>query len=295
MLSNENLIKIQLINGLKRNVINKIIDYIEIKNVRLNDFNSLVKLLKNLGLKQLKINIDYIEEEAINILNLCKRSNIEIVGIYDEKYPHKLKYVEDRPLVLYIRGNADLLNHYSNISIVGSKNPSQKCYEISSILSEKLAEENCCVVTGLSEGCEEAAHTGSITANGKTIAVIPSGHNKIPKTSKMLYNMILLNGGVVVSEFPPNTKADKNSYIERNRIVAALSEGMIVIEGDKKGVTYHAVKYAKELNKPIAFTNIIEETLSNIKNNDNIYMIDSFTKLENFKNKSIEKNLDKVH
>lgn len=294
MLSNENLIKLQLINGLNRIVINKIINYIEIKNIDIKDFDSLIKLIKEFGLKRIKIDIDHIEEEAKNILSICKKFNIEIIGIYDENYPVKLKYMEDKPLVLYVTGNSDLLNQYNNIAIVGSKKPSQKCYEISSIISEKLAEENCCVVSGLTDGCEEAAHTGCITANGKTIAVIPSGHNKIHKGSKMLYNMIILNNGTIISELPPNTKSDINSYIERNRIIAALSEGLIVIEDDKKGMSYHAVKYAKEYKKPIAYTNIIEET--NIyKTLENIELIDSFAKLENFKNKSFEKVLDKVY
>lgn len=299
MISNENIIRLQLVNGLGRKTISKILSYAEAQNLKLDDFSSIVKLISQLGLKKIKVDLKKIEEEAIKIFECCKKEKITIVGLYDEKYPNKLKDIDDKPLILYVDGNVDLLNDNNNIAIVGTRQPTQKGYEVSSIIAEKLAEENCCVVSGFATGCDEAAHKGCLAVKGKTIAVIPSGHKCIyPKGNKVLYNMILLNQGAVISEIPPNSRAEKHTFIERNRIIAALSEGIIIIEGGNKGGTSYTVKFAHDYNKPVAYTRILEAPAENSQgkfiNNNDIDFICSFEELMKFKNKSFEKNLDKA-
>lgn len=304
MISNENIIRLQLVNGLGRKTISKILNYIDTQNIKLDDFSSIVKLINQLGLKKIKIDMEKIEIEANKVFECCKKGKINIIGIYDEKYPRKFKYIEDKPLILYVDGNLDLLNDNNNIAIVGTRTPTQKGYEVSSILAEKLAEENCCVVSGFATGCDEAAHKGCLAVKGKTIAVLPSGHQCIyPKGNKVLYNMILMNQGAVISEIPPNLKAEKHTFIERNRIIAALSEGVIVIEGGKKGGTSNTVKFANAYNKPVAYTSKGEAPMENkqeklmLNNNteaNGIDIIDSFEELIKFKNKSLKKVLDKV-
>nr|WP_312578828.1 DNA-processing protein DprA [Sedimentibacter sp.] len=300
MISNENIIRLQLVKGLGRKTISKILDYIDSKNMELDDFASIIKLVKGLGIKKLKIDEDKIEEEAAKIFEICKKFKISIVGLYDKEYPNKLKNIEDKPLILYVDGNTDILNQHNNIAIVGTRTPSQKGYEVSSILAEKLAEEKCCVVSGFATGCDEAAHRGCLAVKGKTIAVIPSGHHCIyPKGNKALYNTIILNEGAVVSELPPNAKAELHTFIERNRIIAALSEGIIIIEGGKKGGTSHTVKFANLYCKPIAYTSMLdiptEIKQEELVGNNDIYMINSFDSLIKFKEKSFEKILDKVY
>lgn len=300
MISNENIIRLQLVNGLGRKTISKILNYIDSQNIELNGFPSIVKLIKTLGVKKLKFDLEKIEEESSKIFELCRKSKISIVGIYDEEYPDKLRTTEDKPLILYVDGNLKILNDYNNIAIVGTRTPSQKGYEVSSILAEKLAEEKCCVVSGFATGCDEAAHRGCLSAKGKTIAVIPSGHHCIyPKGNKVLYNMILLNHGAVVSELPPNAKAEMHTFIERNRIIAALSEGIIIIEGGKKGGTSHTVRFANAYNKPVAYTSMIDISTDikqeKINFRNDIDVINSFDSLKKFKEKSFEKVLDKVY
>jgi DNA processing protein len=295
MISSENIIRLQLVKGLGRKTINKILSYIDSQHLELDDFPSIIKLVKSAGIKKLNIDLGKIEEEALKIFEICKKSKIRIVGIYDQEYPNKLRTIEDKPLVLYVDGNLDILNECNNIAIVGTRNPTQKGYEVSSILAEKLAMENCCIVSGFATGCDEAAHRGCLSVKGKTIAVIPSGHNCIyPKGNKPLYNMILLNHGAVISELPPNAKAEMHTFIERNRIIAALSEGIIIIEGGKKGGTSHTVRFANTYNKFIAYTsmseNVIEDTQYNLNNSNKIDIINSFDELLKFKDKSFKKN-----
>ncbi len=294
MISNEDIIRLQLVNGLGRKTISKILSYIENKNLKLNNFADVVKLLKDMEVKRLKIDLDNIEKEASEIFECCKRSKIKIIGLYDVEYPQKLKAIEDKPLILYVDGDEDLLNQENNIAIVGSRNPSQEGYEVSSIFAEKLTEERCCIVSGFASGCDEAAHNGCLQAKGRTVAVIPSGHLHVIKNNKALYNMILINGGAIVSELPPNAKAEKHAFIDRNRVIAAISEGIIVIEGGQKGGTSHTVKFANAYNKPVAYTTSFSCMGQTSVFNNNIEIIDSFDKLIMFKNKSCKKMLDKV-
>lgn len=294
MISNEDLIRLQLVNGLGRKTICKILTYIELKHIKLNNFQEVLELINLMKIKRLKIDNEKIEEEALKIFESCKKNKIQIIGLYDNRYPYKFKLIEDKPLILYVDGDLELLNEQNNIAIVGTRTPSQEGYEISSILAERLTEENCCIVSGFASGCDEAAHHGCLQARGKTIAVIPSGHLNVLKHSRALYNMIILNGGCIISELPPNAKAEKYSFLDRNRLIAAISEGVIVIEGGLKGGTSHTVKFAQEYNKPVAYTtNICKITGQTLVFND-IDIIDSFEKLVKFKNKSCEKVLDKA-
>lgn len=286
MISNEDIIKLQLIDGLGRKSISKILSYIDSKNLKLNNFSEIVKLLNSIGIRKVHIDINKIEQEALSVIESCKKAKLKIIGIYDKEYPRKLRIIEDKPLVLYVDGDENLLNQNNNIAIVGTRNPSQQGYEISSIFAEKLTEEQCCIVSGLASGCDEAAHYGCLQASGKTVAVIPSGHLYARKANKVLYNRIILSGGAIVSELPPNLRSQSYTFIDRNRIIAAISDGVIVIEGGQKGGTSHTVRFASSYNKPVAYTisnhlNIVQTSLSN----NNIEIIDSFEKLVEFKNK----------
>ena len=101
-------------------------------------------------------------------------------------------------------------------------------------------------------GIDTAAHLGAIEENGKTIAVLGCGFNNIfPKQNIKLFKSIIENGGLVISEYPPNTYSDSNKFLERNRIVSGLSIGVLVIEAAYRSGTSVTCKYAREQNKQI--------------------------------------------
>ena len=116
MISNEDIIRLQLVNGLGRKTISKILSYIDNKNLVLSNFSDILNLLKEIGIKKLKIDLGRIEADASEIFECCKKAKIEIVGLYDEKYPQKLKSIEDKPLILYVDGDEGLLNYENNIA-----------------------------------------------------------------------------------------------------------------------------------------------------------------------------------
>ena len=294
MISNEDLIRLHLINGLGRKTIGKILSYIELKNIKLKNFSQVLELISHMNLKRLKVDEEKIEKEASAIFECCKKNKIEIISLYDEIYPYKFRLIEDKPLLLYADGDLGLLNQGNNIAIVGTRTPSQEGYEISSILAERLTEDDCCIVSGFASGCDEAAHYGCLQAKGRTVAIIPSGHLNVLKQNRSMYNTIIYNGGLIISELPPPKKAKKNSFIDRNRLIAAVSEGVIIVEGGLRGGTSHMVSFAKEYNKPVAYTaNLCKITGQTLTFND-IDIVDSFEELEKFKNKSLKIILDKA-
>lgn len=101
-------------------------------------------------------------------------------------------------------------------------------------------------------GIDTAAHVGALEASGKTIAVLGCGFNNIfPKENIKLFHEIIANGGLVISEYSPDTIADSKKFLERNRIVSALSIGILVIEASHRSGTSVTCKFAKEQGKKI--------------------------------------------
>ena len=106
------------------------------------------------------------------------------------------------------------------------------------------------IISGMAEGIDSLAHTTSLENGGKTIAVLPSGFNKVfPSKNKKLYQQILDNNGLVISEYQENEEATSKTFVERNRIVAGLSMGTLVVEGGYRSGTGVTARITKELEK----------------------------------------------
>ena len=123
-------------------------------------------------------------------------------------------------------------------------------------MTKKFAKElslyGLVIVSGMAEGIDGLAHSASIETQGKTIAVLPCGFNHIfPVKNIKLYEQILENGGLVISEYEENKKATYNNFLERNRIVAALSIGTLVVEGGYRSGTSVTAGIAKELERNV--------------------------------------------
>ncbi|MBR3720309.1 MAG: DNA-protecting protein DprA, partial [Clostridia bacterium] len=130
-----------------------------------------------------------------------EKNNIKKINVYDEEYPEKLKSIYDKPLVLYAEGNIELLKEKS-IAIVGSRECSKYGMNVSEKLSYNLAKENICIISGLAKGIDRYAHIGALRAGGKTIAVLGNGLDTIyPYENKDLYELILKNNGLIITEY----------------------------------------------------------------------------------------------
>ena len=108
------------------------------------------------------------------------------------------------------------------------------------------------IISGMAEGIDSFAHTTSLENGGNTIAVLPCGFNNIfPSKNVKLYQQILKNNGLVISEYEENEKAESKKFIERNRIVASLSIGTLVVEGGYRSGTSVTAKITKKLGKNV--------------------------------------------
>lgn len=215
----------------------------------------------NLTKKELQGILDDKQIEIIlnqkNRINLEKyaeymqKHEIKMITIFDEKYPQNLRNIYDPPVVLYIRGNENIINEFS-IAIIGSRICSNYGKQVAKQFAYNLSKYNINIVSGLAKGIDTYAHVGTIQAKKTTIAVIGSGLDIIyPEENKKLYEEIIKNNGAIISEYIVGTKPEKLNFPERNRIISGLSKGILVVEANKKSGTFITVDFALEQGKNI--------------------------------------------
>lgn len=185
-----------------------------------------------------------------------------IIEYCSKLYPEKLRKIENPPSRLYVLGNEKILNDNA-ISVVGSRTNTKYGEKMCKLFTKGLVEYNINIISGLAIGIDEIAHKTCLENGGKTIAVIPSGLNNIyPTQNKKLAKEILNNGGILISEYEPNTEANSKKFLERNRIVAGLGLGTLVVEAGYRSGTRVTVKYTVEQGKKVF---CIPSNLDNIK------------------------------
>ena len=184
------------------------------------------------------------------------------ITIEDKEYPECLKQIKNPPKQLYLKGNIKLLKSPS-IAIVGARNCTQYGEKMAKKFAKELAEFGITIISGMALGIDSYAHISTLEANGNTIAVIPSGHSNIyPKENQKLYNQILENNGLIITEYQENEKATSNKFLERNRIVAGLGVGTLVVEAGYRSGTRVTARFTVENKRPLF---CIPSSLENIK------------------------------
>ena len=179
-----------------------------------------------------------------------QRNSIEIVTIFSDEYPEKLRDLPDRPLILYAKGDLSLANQKS-VAVVGTRMPSNYGRIVTEKFSEKLAQSGLVVVSGLCYGVDEIAHKKTLAVGGKTIAVVGSGFNNIYPATNTTLSMEIAEKGLLLSEYPPSFKPKRYTFPRRNRIVAGLSDGVLIVEAGIKSGTIHTKEYALEYGRDI--------------------------------------------
>lgn len=234
-----------------------LLKYKGIGNVKV--LNYILKYKKNIAEIKKHLN-ELIKQEDIHLFNtyvedaekeilLNKSNGINIISIMNDNYPSKLLMIKDPVLYLYYKGNISLINNHS-IAIIGSRSINNNDELLTKDISKQIACQGITVISGLALGVDVNAHIGSYKEKGKTIAVLPSGiNNIIPKTNKSVADSIVINGGLLVSEYSFNKVATNYTYVKRDRIQAALSDAVIVIKAEENSGTMNAVKNAQSSHK----------------------------------------------
>lgn len=225
-------------------------------------------LIENFSKEQLmsikNTRIDGLEEDLyIKLKNAISPENIEkmrlklqkygisYITIVDKDYPPQLREISLEPLILYYRGNKELLSQKS-IAIVGTRKPTLYGRDVTRLFARRLSEAGLVTVSGLAYGLDMEVALATLETKGKTIAVLGGGLDKIyPSQNTALAERIVSSGGLLLSLYPPLRRPTKYSFVERNRIITGLSLGTIIAEAGQKSGTLntasHAIEQGKEL------------------------------------------------
>lgn len=186
-----------------------------------------------------------------NYIDYLNKNNIKLITIFDKSYPKKLRNIYDPPLVLYAKGNINLLNRLG-IAIVGCRLSTNYGNNISTQFSYILSKYNINVISGLARGIDASSHKGAIKANGNTIAVVGSGLDIIyPYENKYLFTEIIEKGGLIISEYVPGTKPISKNFPQRNRIISGISNGVLVVEAKEKSGSLITAEFALEQGREV--------------------------------------------
>ncbi len=180
----------------------------------------------------------------------CASKKIEMISISDLTYPDLLRNISDPPLILYARGEINLLSTMA-IAVVGSRHASFYGLEQARRFSRVLADAGLTIVSGLALGIDQAAHESALAAGGKTIAVLGCGLNVVyPRENLRLFERIG-NDGLILSEYPLGAEPRAYHFPRRNRILSGLSLGVLVVEAHERSgsliTAYQALEQGREV------------------------------------------------
>lgn len=182
----------------------------------------------------------------------CERlaaSGACVVDILSERYPKPLMEIPDPPPYLYVKG--EMKGSETAVAIVGSRHASQYGLCTATRLAKDLALSGVAVVSGMARGIDTAAHWGAVKAGGRSIAVLGCGIDVVyPPENEALFREVAQNGALV-SEFPLGSEPLAENFPRRNRIISALSRGVVVVEAGERSGSLITARYALEQGREV--------------------------------------------
>jgi len=182
-----------------------------------------------------------------------ERDQIRIVDLENPNYPALLKEAHNPPYLLYTRGQLDL-NMHPAIAIVGSRKYSPYGAQLTASFAHDLAVAGFVIVSGLALGIDAISHKNALEAGGKTVAVLGSSideKNIYPRANLALAHEMIVKDGLLLSDYPPETPANSFTFPARNRIIAGLSLGTLVIEAGERSGALITARMALENNREV--------------------------------------------
>jgi len=184
------------------------------------------------------------------IIDECHQQGVRIVHYLDEEYPKNLSAIYDPPVLLYVKGKLLPEDRFA-LGIVGARRSSSYGIQVASRFSAELAEKGITIVSGLALGIDRAAHEGALRAKGRTLAVLGSGLDIVyPAENRRLFEMIS-EQGALISEFPLGTEPRPFNFPKRNRIIAGLSLGILVVEAGQRSGSLITARFGADEGREI--------------------------------------------
>ncbi len=191
------------------------------------------------------------EKSVHKIIDECIKNNITVITPEDGEYPERLRNIADMPLVLYIKGVLPKIDTEPIISIVGPRKISDFGTKASFSLAKRLAKAGFIISSGGALGADTCAHKGALSADGITVAVLGCGICCDYLSENRSLREKITEKGCLISEYPPYTPATKYSFPVRNRIVAALALGTVVVEAGIKSGALITARLANEQGRDV--------------------------------------------
>lgn len=190
---------------------------------------------------------------------LCERTHAwlgeagrrHVLTLGDPAYPVDLLQMADPPLMLYLSGDLSLLSHACRLAVVGSRNPTPQGALTARDFSRSLAASGVCIVSGLALGVDGAAHEGALDAQGGTIAVVGTGLDRVYPRRHLDLAHRLAASGLLVSEFPLGTSPSPANFPKRNRIIAGLTQGTLVVEAAMASGSLITARLAADMGREV--------------------------------------------
>lgn len=185
-------------------------------------------------------------------LLLIKKANAQFVTLVDKTYPAALRTIYAPPPVLYYRGSLSTLNNAHALAVIGSRAANAYGVRIIKDFVPDLVAADFVIVSGGALGADSIAHKETLVSGGKTVAVLGSGLVHLyPRTNVQMFEDIIANGGTVVSSFAMSTEPHAGNFPSRNRIIAGLSRGCLVVQAAEKSGTRITANYALQQGREV--------------------------------------------
>lgn len=184
-------------------------------------------------------------------LETCNRNGWKIYTLEDSEYPDELRFIPDRPLVLYVDGDISYLNSSVSVGVVGTRKPSYESIEIARRICAGMAKMKAVVVSGGALGIDSAAHEGALEADGKTVCVMGCGLGCGYLRENEDLRRRISKSGALITEYPPLAGVTRSSFPERNRIISGISMGVLVVEAGERSGSLITARKANEQGKDV--------------------------------------------
>jgi DNA processing protein len=190
------------------------------------------------------------QRDPVELGNRLRTAGVELVRVIDPAYPALLKGVPDAPAILFVKGRLPRDDEPS-IAVVGTRRATAYGRQAAEKIAGELARAGVVIVSGLARGIDAVAHNAALAAGGRTLAVLGSGLDRIyPSEHKGLAQRVV-GSGALISEFPLGEPPDAPNFPRRNRIVAGLARGTLVVEADRESGALITVDFALEQGRDV--------------------------------------------
>lgn len=201
--------------------------------------------------------------DYLPVLQDCERRCIRVLTLSDTDYPAAIASLPDAPPVLYCTGRADCLNRGPFLGMVGSRTPSAYGVRAARALGGELAKQGAVIVSGLADGLDGEAHGAALEAGGVTVGILGCAIDRTYPAAHAELRRRMERSGAVLSEYAPGTRSYSGYFLQRNRLIAGLSDVLCVLEARQRSGTMSTVRRAKDYGRPVfAVPGSIFSTLS---------------------------------